>query len=185
MRAVILEVDERMLAERQRLGLDRFDEMWEGVLHMVPQPSGRHQELEGRLIGLLFGAAGQLGCAIAPEVGMYGAVDDYRVPDVAVYPPEALSRRGLDGPPLVVFEIRSPGDESYEKIPWYFDRGTGSVVIIDPATCSVEVFTSEGRVQPDADRLVLIPGLGTRLGPTADAGELLIEVDGEVHRLIG
>lgn len=34
----MLEVPEGLLAERARLGHDRFDEMWEGVLHMVPPP---------------------------------------------------------------------------------------------------------------------------------------------------
>ena len=183
MRAVILEVDERMLAERQRLGLDRLDEMWEGVLHMVPQPSGRHQQLEGRLIYHLWDAAARRGCEIAPEVGMYGAADDYRVPDVAVYPPEALGERGLDGAPLVVFEIRSPGDESLDKIPWYLARGTESVVIIDPAACSVEVFTTDGRVEPDADGLVGVPGLGARFGPAPDAPGLMIETEDGLNRL--
>jgi hypothetical protein len=41
MRAVVLEMDERALNERERLGLDRRDEMREGVLHLVPPPSER------------------------------------------------------------------------------------------------------------------------------------------------
>ncbi|HET9253937.1 MAG TPA: Uma2 family endonuclease [Pseudonocardiaceae bacterium] len=36
MRAVLLEVPESMLAERRRLGLDGRDEVWDSVLHMVP-----------------------------------------------------------------------------------------------------------------------------------------------------
>lgn len=36
-----MEVPEAMLAERRRLGLDRRDEMWNRVLHMVPPPGGR------------------------------------------------------------------------------------------------------------------------------------------------
>jgi Uma2 family endonuclease len=116
-RAVIVEVDERMLAERQRLGLDRFDEMWEGVLHMVRPPKGRHQLLEGDLVHHLRTAAEAAACRIAPEIGAFAAADDYRVPDVAVFPESALAERGIDGPPLVVIEIRSPNDEAYEKVP--------------------------------------------------------------------
>ena len=41
MRAVMLDVPESLLDERRRLGLDVFDEVWEGVLHMVPPPSDR------------------------------------------------------------------------------------------------------------------------------------------------
>ena len=45
MRGVLVEVPERMLAERRRLGLDGHDEMWDGVVHLVPPPDGRHQRL--------------------------------------------------------------------------------------------------------------------------------------------
>jgi Uma2 family endonuclease len=114
---------------------------------------------------------------------MYGAADDYRVPEVAVYPPEALGERGLDGAPLVVFEIRSPSDESLDKVPWYLARGTESVVIIDPAAFSVEVFTTTGRVEPDPDGVVGVPGLGARLGPAADAPGLVIETEDGVNRI--
>jgi hypothetical protein len=38
----MLDVPAALLAERQRLGLDLFDEMWEGELHMVPPPSAEH-----------------------------------------------------------------------------------------------------------------------------------------------
>jgi hypothetical protein len=31
-----------LLERRRRSGLDRLDEVWEGVLHMVPAPSGEH-----------------------------------------------------------------------------------------------------------------------------------------------
>ena len=41
MKAVIPEVPEYMLWERRRTGADRWDEMWEGVLHMAPAPNKR------------------------------------------------------------------------------------------------------------------------------------------------
>ncbi len=177
MRAVILEVDERMLAERQRLGLDRFDEMWEGVLHMVPQPSGHHQVMGTALARYLFDPAARRGCEVASEIGVYAADRDYRVPDVAVFPKASRSSRGVDGPLLVVIEIRSPDDESLDKIPWYLARGTGSVVIVEPATSTVSVFTAAGAVEADADGLVAIPGLGARLGPSPDGAGLVVETE--------
>jgi len=45
----MLDVPSHLLAERRRLGLDLFDEMWEGELHMVPPPSEEHQRTGGRL----------------------------------------------------------------------------------------------------------------------------------------
>ena len=37
----MLEVDPALLEQRRRLGLDHWDEMWEGVLHMGTGPPGR------------------------------------------------------------------------------------------------------------------------------------------------
>ena len=118
MRAVILEVDERMLAERQRLGLDRQDEMWEGVLHMVPPPFERHGRIQLALGTALSASCAARGLLAGVEVGVFAAADDYRVPDLVIYPLGARAERGVDGAPLVAFEIRSPDDESLEKVPW-------------------------------------------------------------------
>jgi hypothetical protein len=45
MKAVTWEVDGATLERRRRTGVERFDEMWEGVLHMAPAPTNRHQEI--------------------------------------------------------------------------------------------------------------------------------------------
>src|SRR5258708_34165212 len=110
MRALILEVDECMLAERSRLGLDHRDEMWEGVLHMVPPASERHQSIGTELLLALSGSAKARGWKLVYEVGTFQAAEDYRVPDLCVYAPEAASERGVEGAPIVVGAIRSPGD---------------------------------------------------------------------------
>ncbi len=183
MRAVILEVDERMLAERRRLGLDRQDEMWEGVLHLVPPPFTGHGRMQAALIFQFASVVDQVGLVVGVETGVYAADDDYRVPDVVVYPPSAASERGIEGAPLLVVEIRSPGDESDAKVPWYLGRGAGSVVVVDRDTFSVDVFTADGPVEPGADGLTAVPGLGVRLGPAVDGGALLVETDTGVHRI--
>ena len=46
MDAVLAMVPAALLEQRRRKGHDIFDEMWEGVLHMVPQPSSAHQRME-------------------------------------------------------------------------------------------------------------------------------------------
>jgi Uma2 family endonuclease len=175
MRAVLLDVDEPLIAERERLGLDRFDEMWEGVLHVVPPPKGRHQDLATDLAAELRAAARRARCRVSVQKGVFATPDDYRVPDLVVASPSTVSERGVDGPPLAVIEILSPHDESYAKVPWYLGRGAGSVVIIDPGTYGVEVFTSEGTAAPDPDGLFAIPGLAAQMGPSADGRALLVE----------
>ena len=38
-----------VMAWRKQIGADRWDEMWDGVLHMPPPPILDHQDLEGTL----------------------------------------------------------------------------------------------------------------------------------------
>ena|SRR5947207_3088850 len=55
MRAVLVHVTGHELAHRRSTGLDRWDEMWEGILHTTPAPSLEHQRPEVfRLTGSQF-----------------------------------------------------------------------------------------------------------------------------------
>src|SRR2546426_11675351 len=45
MKGVILQVSEEALARRRQTGVDRYDEMWEGALHMAPAPAYEHQRI--------------------------------------------------------------------------------------------------------------------------------------------
>lgn len=168
-----------MIAERHRLGLDRHDEIWEGVLHVVPPASHRHQQLEFELAKALEGAAQRRGWRVLVETGVFAAADDYRVPDVVVFGPEAASERGVDGSPEVVVEIRSPGDESDAKVPWYLARGARAVLVIDRDALGLDLDLPTGRVEPDADGGVLLEALGLRIVPQAGT----LEVGGEPLRL--
>jgi len=177
-RALILEVDEAMLAERARLGLDHSDEMWEGVLHLVPAPAQRHGRLQLALGHILYDAALDRGLRIATEIGVYAADDDWRVPDLAVFAPAAASDRGVDGAPLVVVEVRSPGDESVAKIPWYLARGTSFVVLVDRDSLHVEVHTPDGELAAGGDGLTAIAPLDLRIGSGTASGSLVVEIAG-------
>lgn len=53
MRAVIVHVREEEFADRRAKGLDRWDEMWEGVLHMTPAPSLEHQRMLDTMVECL------------------------------------------------------------------------------------------------------------------------------------
>jgi Uma2 family endonuclease len=166
----MLQVDERMLAERSRLGLDHRDEMWEGVLHVVAPPFERHQAIEAELMFALRPAARMRGWRVTHEVGMYAADNDYRVPDLAVYGLEVVRPRGIEGAPEVIIEVRSPGDESDAKVPWYLARGAKAVLIIDRDTLAPDLHTNAGHTTGDA---VLEP-LGVRIAQSGDT----LTVDG-------
>jgi Uma2 family endonuclease len=127
---------EALLERRRRLGLDHHDEMWEGVLHMNPAPHGRHQRIAQQLAVALNGPARAKG--LLPAMGEFnlGVVNDYRVPDGAVHRP-GPDRLYYPTTALVV-EIVSPGDESWKKLPFYAAHDVDEVLLVDPATRSVD-----------------------------------------------
>ncbi len=82
-----------LIERRRRLGLDRRDELWDGVLHMNPAPHGRHHRVQQQLAQLLGPPA--IAAGLTPAVGEFnlGSEHDYRVPDGAV-PRSALIELG-------------------------------------------------------------------------------------------
>ena len=166
MRAVIVEVDPQLLADRARVGLDRRDEMWDGELHMVPPPTHGHQLLGSRFLRVLGPLADDRDLQLTYETGVFRTSDDYRVPDLAAYGHDSVADRGVERADLVI-EIRSPGDESMAKIPWYLARGCREVLIVDRDTLAVELYGPDGRIEP-ARSEVLGCTFTTVHGPTIE-----------------
>jgi Uma2 family endonuclease len=146
MRAVTYEMDPALLAERARLGHDKRDEMWDGVLHMVPPANFDHQWFGSRLFRVLVELADERGLLMTGETGFFREADDFRVPDWAVCRSDQAGRRGMEGAELVI-EIRSPGDETMVKLPWYLDQGCREVLIVDRDTLVLELHTTAGVVE--------------------------------------
>jgi hypothetical protein len=53
---------EALLARRRRSGVDRLDEVWRGVRHMVPGPSIEHADISQQLAELLGRQRARPGC---------------------------------------------------------------------------------------------------------------------------
>jgi Uma2 family endonuclease len=127
---------EDLLERRHRSGLDRLDEVWGGVLHMVPAPSGEHAYLAQQLAELLGPPARAAG--LIPAIGEFNlgdSDDDFRVPDGGLH---RVRPAGVWQPTAaLVLEIVSPGDESWKKLPFYAARRVDEVLIVDPRARSV------------------------------------------------
>ena len=158
-RTLVLEPDSAGLAEllerRRRAGLDRLDEVWEGVLHMVPAPRGEHADVAQQLAEILGVAARDAG--LVPAMGEFnlgGSEHDYRVPDGGVH------RERPHGVWLataaIVVEIVSPGDESWEKLPFYARHHVDEVIIVDPQERAVHWRALAGGTYEPIERSGLI-----------------------------
>jgi len=125
------------LLERRRLaGVDRLDEVWQGVLHMVPGPSFEHARVATQLTLLLDAPARGAGLLLAMhEFNLGESEHDFRVPDGGLHRPGAAGV-WLSTAAIVV-EIISPGDETWQKLPFYAARDVDEVLIVDPTERSV------------------------------------------------
>jgi Uma2 family endonuclease len=127
---------EVLLERRRRSGLHRLDEMWEGVLHMVPAPTGEHAELKQQLAELLGPPARAAGLTAAMgEFNLGDGEEDFRVPDGGLH--RARPRGVWHATAALVVEIVSPGDESWQKLPFYSAHAVDEVLIVDPSDQTV------------------------------------------------
>jgi len=127
---------QELLEHRQRSGLHRLDEVWEGVLHMVPAPSGPHAYITQQLAEILGGPARAAG--LVPAMGEFNlgsSEEDFRVPDGGLH--RAIPRDVWNPTAALVVEIRSPGDESWQKLSFYAAHGVDEVLIVEPSERAV------------------------------------------------
>lgn len=189
MKAVVPDVSPADLARRKLTGIDRWDEVWEGVLHMAPAPYDEHQRILGELLAFLLPLLkrtrrGTLRAGInvfrenSPK-------EDYRIPDltfVAAGREAILAKDGVrGGGPDAVIEIRSPGDETYEKFPFFAALGILEVVVIDRDSKRTEVYRLDGPqyvpTAPETDGAVRAPVLGVRFRREPGEVPLLVVED--------
>lgn len=122
---------EALLERRREAGLDRLDEVWNGVLHMIPAPSFEHAYITQQLAVLLDAPARAAG--LVPAMGEFNLGEserDFRVPDGGVHRPGA-SGIWLPTAALVV-EIVSPDEETWNKLSFYAAHHVDEVLIVDP-----------------------------------------------------
>lgn len=108
---------------------------------MTPAPNKRHTRLQVRIHNWLdeywarpLGNQVDLSVNVA-SVG--GLPHDYRIPDLVLLTPDRFSIDREDyyeGAPTVVVEIRSPGDETWEKLSFYANLGVPEVWVVDRDT---------------------------------------------------
>lgn len=132
-------IEEKLLAERQASGLDTYDEVWDGVYFMAPDPDLQHQKVVTKLSTLLDIIAsielkGEVftGCNVSDRD--IGWRQNYRRPDIAVYLPgtKAIFHHAhTQGGPDFAVEVCSPKDRTWDKLDFYAEVSTRELLIID------------------------------------------------------
>jgi len=157
---------EALLERRRQAGVDRLDEVWEGVLHLVPAPSFEHARISQQLAVLLDAPARAAGLIPAmSDFNLGESLRDFRVPDGGLHRPGAA---GVWLPTAAaVVEILSPEDETRQKLPFFAAHHVDEVLIVDPGARSVTWLGLRGGEYEPLERSGLID-----LGPDGLAGQI-------------
>jgi Uma2 family endonuclease len=159
-------VVEEIIRDRQKRGIDKYDEVWEGVYVMPPLANNPHQRLVGALTPIYQGAVPRHKGEVLPGANVsdrrIGWEANFRCPDIVVV---LKGGRAIDcgthwfGGPDFLTEIRSPGDDTEEKIPFYERLQVRELLIIDRDSRELRLLRHDGvgltDVAPDRFRGVL------------------------------
>jgi Uma2 family endonuclease len=157
------DLEERLIAQRQASGGDRFDEVWEGTYVMAPLANDEHQAIQtgfGAVFQIVIGWAGtglvRTGVNVSDRDE--GWEHNYRCPDVVVFM-NGTSARNCDthwvGGPDFAVEVRSRGDRTPQKLPFYASVNVRELLVVERNPWSIELYrladgelTPVGRLEP-------------------------------------
>jgi len=133
-------------------------ELVQGDLHVTPSPSPVHQRISKRLQRVLedYFETRAIGEVFNAPIDLILTNQDVFVPDLLVVgDPMHVTKRGIEGPPLLVVEILSPSTGTRDrgiKARRYAELGVEHYWIVDPAKKRVECHRlSEGAFRPLID----------------------------------
>jgi Uma2 family endonuclease len=138
----------RIVARRRRLGIDKFDEVWDGVYVMSPLADPEHQDIVGEFDSLFRAIVKREGLGLVyPGVNVSDLPlkwrNNYRCPDVAVFlagnPAEDRGAYWFGGPDFAV-EVLSPRDRARKKLGFYARVGTRELLLVDRAPWALELY---------------------------------------------
>ena len=151
--------------ERRRLGQDRYDEVWEGVYHLAPGPTGPHGYVDSEVAGALRPLARRAGLHHVTATDL-GSADDFRVPDGMVLRTRPTGT--CTGTAAVVVEVLSPGDETFAKFAFHAGRGVDEVLVADPEGRSVRLWQRRDGGCAETGRSDLLGVTGEELAAQVD-----------------
>ena len=115
------------------MGIDTFDEVWEGSYHVAPAAHPAHGYVDNELAVLLapFAAPSDLWAqSLRPRRAR-------RLPSAGSWLPQRPADSTWVPTAAVVVEIVSPDDETYDKFGFYAAHGVDGLIVTDPAARTV------------------------------------------------
>jgi Uma2 family endonuclease len=146
------DVAAKFIRQRHDTGNDRWDEVWDGVYIVMPNPNIEHQDIATGLATVLRVVIDWAGLGkVYQGVNVSDRSDDwtknYRCPDVAIYlkenPSEPRGAFWFGGPDFAV-EIVSPDDRSREKLDFYAKVGVRELLLVDRDPWAIELYQRQG-----------------------------------------
>ena len=137
-----------IVQERHELGIDGFDEVWEGVYIVPPIATNPHQKLVCALAAILFNAIvsdarGRVFAGANVSDRRFGWKRRFRAPDVVAV---LTGSRAIDcnthwmGGPDFLVEVLTPGDQTEEKILFYSQIGVQELLIVHRDTRELRLY---------------------------------------------
>ncbi len=153
-RALILEPSlvRKLIRDRQTRGIDRYDEVWDGVYVMPPLASNPHQGLMADMYLTVREVVPRDRGEVFPGANVSdrreGWEKSFRAPDVVVVLKEG---RAIDcgthwfGGPDFLTEVKSPGDDTEKKIPFYGKIKVRELLVIHRDTRHLSLYRHDGK----------------------------------------
>lgn len=140
------------IRQRRESGNDRWDEVWDGVYVLMPNPNIEHQDIATGLLAVFrivldWTGSGKTFQGVNVSDQSTDWTRNYRCPDVAVYLPgnPAVARGAYwHGGPDFAVEIISPDDRSREKFGFYARVGVRERLLIDHDPWRLELHRRRG-----------------------------------------
>jgi Uma2 family endonuclease len=142
------DIARKFIQQRRESGNDRWDEVWDGVYVLMPNPNVEHQDLATGLAAIFrtlfdWSKNGKTYQGVNVSNQSEDWTRNYRCPDVAVYlsgTPAALRGAYMLGGPDFAVEIISPEDRSRQKFDFYASVGVRELLLVDREPWALELY---------------------------------------------
>jgi Uma2 family endonuclease len=181
---------EKIIEERRQRGARTGEEVWDGVIHIMPNPNNEHDQLAVFFVtvfNLLFGLGKPNRVQAAPNISdrAAGWTENFRNPDMAMFLADtAAEDEGThwNGGPDFLLEVLSPKDKAREKLPFYAKIGTHEVLILDRDPWQLELYQLKrgklklvGKAGPgDAELLSSVVPMAFSLVPNGERPKVVL-----------